>query len=155
MAASDKRQCVEEQLAGLLVVADDVEFAGEVEIPPRVGFGQLAVVMARADHHEAEQNHDRRGDRHDPQDHCPVGAVLEPDAVPTPKNLIAGLFGERGDKMGMAVTQGGDSDTAGKVQVASPVGREEIGTLPPLESEVSLTIGVHQGATHGRHSQYV
>ena len=62
----------------------------------------------------------------------------------------AGLVLERGDKAGMGVAEGGHGDPAAEVQEPPPVGREEVGALAFLESDVPIPVGRHQGGDHDR-----
>ena len=58
------------------------------------------------------------------------------------------LFLQRGHEMGMAVTQAGHGDAAGKVQVALALAGEEVRALAPLKSKVEPRVGRHDGRNH-------
>ena len=56
---------------------------------------------------------------------------------------------ERGDQMRVGVAQRGDRDAAAEIEIASPVGGEEIGSLAAFERDIPSVVGRHHCGNHG------
>jgi hypothetical protein len=56
---------------------------------------------------------------------------------------LGALFDERGDQMGMRITERGDRYAAAEIEVAFAIGRGEPAAVPSFEGEVGARIDGH------------
>ena len=61
---------------------------------------------------------------------------------------LARLLGQGGDQMGVGMAERVDRDAGGEIEIAPPVGGEQIGALAALESDIGTGVGRHQGVAH-------